>query len=205
MLSTQEVERRKKSPAWAGLSVSEERRTTAYAVRSTNRSLARPLRSLCDGDHKNAHFVVASLRVPSAETAPVVDQRWQIGSLRKKKSPALVSGAEVSRIVLRSSVTKQFRSGRLVPANGCCDRRLRATTCVPRYAPASSRWMKEAGAPKKAPPWRGLVFTVQWCGIVAHLSQTADEGVVFGTEKRKSPGQKPWPGQSWALSATVRS
>src|SRR5262249_21194089 len=75
------------------------------------------------------------------------------------------SGAEVSRIVLRSSVTKQFRSGRLVPANGCCDRRLRATTCVPRYAPyapASSRWMKEAGAPKKAPPWRGLVFTVQW-------------------------------------------
>src|SRR5262249_15471365 len=36
--------------------VSEERRTTTYAVRSTNRRLARPLRSLCDGDHKNALF-----------------------------------------------------------------------------------------------------------------------------------------------------
>src|SRR5262249_60175903 len=32
--------------------------------------LARPLRSLCDCDHKNAHFVVASFRLPSAETPP---------------------------------------------------------------------------------------------------------------------------------------
>ena len=64
------------------------------------------MRSLCDGDHKNAHFAVASLRVPSAETRPVNknpalrppagrhDQRRQIASLREKKSPALVSGAE---------------------------------------------------------------------------------------------------------------
>jgi len=66
MLSTQEVERRKKSPAWAGLSISEERRTTAYAVRSTTRSLARPLRSLCNGDHRSALFTAELLRACSA-------------------------------------------------------------------------------------------------------------------------------------------
>jgi hypothetical protein len=67
------------------------------------------LRSLCDGDHKNAHFVVAPLGVPSTEIPryahpPVVTSsggrlarcanRRQVGLLRKKKSPALVSGAE---------------------------------------------------------------------------------------------------------------
>src|SRR5262249_48641211 len=37
---------------------------------STNRRLTRPLRSVCDGDHKGALLRVSpSLRVPSAETS----------------------------------------------------------------------------------------------------------------------------------------
>ena len=70
----------KKGPALTGLSVGRNVERTTYAVRSTNRRLARPLRSLCDGDHKNALCrltVVARmgeigelLRVPSTKAPP---------------------------------------------------------------------------------------------------------------------------------------
>src|SRR5262249_46176663 len=68
LISTQEVEWRKKGPAHAGPSVSEERRTTAYAVRSTNRRLAWPLRSLCEGDHQECTYLgrAAPTRAPMA-------------------------------------------------------------------------------------------------------------------------------------------
>jgi len=54
------------------------------------------LRSLCDDDHKDAHFVWGGLppRTERGNPASRHDRRRQIGSLRKKESPALVSGAE---------------------------------------------------------------------------------------------------------------
>jgi hypothetical protein len=44
----------KKGPALAGLSVLEERRTNRICGTIHKYEVARPLRSLCDGDHKNA-------------------------------------------------------------------------------------------------------------------------------------------------------
>src|SRR5215472_633581 len=51
---------------------SEERRTlrTAYAVRSTIGRLARPSRSLCDGDHENTLLTGQQLRRVRLETYP---------------------------------------------------------------------------------------------------------------------------------------
>src|SRR5262249_57292109 len=78
-----------KKPRVSGAEVGGTSDEPRNAVRSTNRRLARPLRSLCDGDHKSALFAAEllpayspnrrgsdggksreSLRLLSAETPP---------------------------------------------------------------------------------------------------------------------------------------
>src|SRR5262249_52757517 len=94
------------------------RTTAAYAVRSTNRRLARPLRSLCDGDHKNAHFVVASLRVTERRLqARLRGHRVETAGLALCLRPLAALGQEQES----GGTSGQARSGGGLGAVSCWD------------------------------------------------------------------------------------